>query len=98
VIQSFIFGRVSADGSNPVGATFDAAGNLYGTTAEGGSAGFGTVFKLTPSSSGWSESLVHIFRGSGKDPRPILIDPTGQLYGTTIAGKANSCQVFKITP
>jgi uncharacterized repeat protein (TIGR03803 family) len=99
VIHSFMSGPVSADGSNPfAGLTFDAAGNLYGTSA-GGSAGFGTVFKLTPSSSGWSESLVHIFGSSAKDPRgPILIDPAGQLYGTTIAGKTNSCQVFKITP
>jgi uncharacterized repeat protein (TIGR03803 family) len=37
------------DGTNPsAGLIFDAAGNLYGTTANGGTAGYGTVFELTP--------------------------------------------------
>jgi uncharacterized repeat protein (TIGR03803 family) len=77
------------DGETPAeGVTFDQAGNIYGTTAYGGSnpctvfgcvqcpyAGCGTVFKLTPSSGGqWTESILHFFsRGSdGTDPASPL--------------------------
>src|SRR5271167_1575781 len=49
VLHSFTGG---SDGSNPAaGLTVDAAGNFYGTTPNGG-AGYGTVFKLSPSRSG----------------------------------------------
>ena len=45
VLHSFNF----TDGAVPVaGLIFDAAGNLYGTTTEGGTYGDGTVFALTP--------------------------------------------------
>ena len=36
---------------------FDTAGNLYGTTLDGGANGFGTVFKMTPSKLGSPASL-----------------------------------------
>ena len=49
---------------------FDQAGNLYGTTASGGSNDDGVVFKLTPSGGGWTESVIHNFNGSdGNLPR-----------------------------
>jgi uncharacterized repeat protein (TIGR03803 family) len=96
------------DGINPACAlAFDAAGNLYGTTAAGGNAslginGLGTVFKLTPSSSGWAETIVHNFRGKdGQQPEAGLIfDAAGNLYGTTQQGgiPAGDGTVFEITP
>lgn len=69
---------------------FDAAGNLYGTTLQGGSHGFGIIFELSPSSGGhWTEKLVHAF-GTGTDGAApfsgVTIDSAGNLYGTTLGG------------
>jgi uncharacterized repeat protein (TIGR03803 family) len=48
-----------SNGEHPMGGlVLDAEGNLYGTTAEGGKNGSGTVFKLAPAASGpWKETL-----------------------------------------
>jgi uncharacterized repeat protein (TIGR03803 family) len=90
------------DGSNPhVGVTFDRAGNLYGTAYAGG-AGYGTVFKLSPSGSGWIMSPLYSFKGKpandGAGPdSDIVIAPNGLLIGATIAGRGSQdpyCQVF----
>jgi uncharacterized repeat protein (TIGR03803 family) len=96
------------DGINPSCAlTFDAAGNLYGTTAAGGNAklginGLGTVFKLTPSSSGWTETIVHNFQGKdGQQPEAgVIFDAVGNIYGTTQQGgiPVGDGIVFEITP
>jgi len=46
VLHRFSGGR---DGSEPIsGLTFDASGNLYGSTYFGGAAGFGVIFETTP--------------------------------------------------
>jgi uncharacterized repeat protein (TIGR03803 family) len=54
------------DGQNPNGGlVIDAAGNLYGTTANGGACGRGSVFELSPpASSGgpWTEKVIYSFR------------------------------------
>jgi hypothetical protein len=90
VLHSFTF--PGADGAASVaGLIFDAAGNLYGTTEEGGSTacygGCGVVFELSPSSSGWSETVLHTFIGFGKYPEGgVIFDPAGNLYGTAWDG------------
>jgi len=76
-----------SDGANPEGGViFDQAGDIYGTTYAGGSPGYGTVYKLTHSVSGWTENVIYAF-GSGSDgANPVaflIIDKTGNLYGTT---------------
>jgi uncharacterized repeat protein (TIGR03803 family) len=93
------------DGYTPVaGLTFDAAGNLYGTTQDAGPYdSFGTVFKLTPGSDGsWTEKVLYQFRGGSDGSFPsanIIFDKTGNLYSTTWAGGADSWgTVFKLTP
>jgi hypothetical protein len=77
----------------------DAAGNLYGTTVEGGGGscsrgsvvvGCGTVFELTPGVGGlWTEKILHVF-GTAQDgiwPHSNLVfDTAGNLYGTTSLG------------
>jgi uncharacterized repeat protein (TIGR03803 family) len=85
------------DGANPTaGLTFDAAGNLFGTTLGGGNLslcngfGCGVAFELSPKATGgWGEIVLHQF-GSGNDgstPQSSLsIDETGNLYGTTSGG------------
>jgi|HubBroStandDraft_1064217.scaffolds.fasta_scaffold61049_2 uncharacterized repeat protein (TIGR03803 family) len=67
----------------------DSAGNLYGTTNNGGTSGNGTVFKL---SKGHILSVLHNFAGSpndGANPQAALLrDAAGNLYGTTVDGGA----------
>lgn len=97
-----------ADGSHPNGSLVsDAQGNLYGTTANGGAAGLGTVFKLTKPSAGvaWSLTTLHSFSGpDGANPGSgVTLGPDGSIYGTTLSGGAfcgpSGCgTVFKITP
>jgi uncharacterized repeat protein (TIGR03803 family) len=79
-----------SDGANPYSSVvFDQAGNLYGTTGSGGNYGYGTVFELTPSGSGWTKKTLYSFqsRYDGASPYGALIfDGSGNLYGTTAEG------------
>ena len=51
------------DGSKPWDSLIlDAAGNLYGTTSGGGTYSDGTVFELSPSDGGWTETVLHSFQ------------------------------------
>jgi uncharacterized repeat protein (TIGR03803 family) len=77
----------------------DAAGNLYGTTQYGGTAGLGVVFKLSPIG---TETVLHSFTGGGSDGAlpygGLFRDAAGNLYGTTESGgTANLGVVFKIS-
>lgn len=100
----------NGDGGNPFSSlAIGSTGALYGTTAGGISAGYGTVFKLTPPGTpggAWTESVLYRFSG-GKDgghPRGCLsIGKSGVLYGTAFAGgNANSYTgdgvLFQLTP
>jgi len=98
VIYSF---GAPGDGAGPDARLIsDAEGNLYGTTA--GGAGYGTVFELSPSGSGYTEKIIHFFlnASSGQYPvAPVVFDSAGNLYGTTQLGGAYSYgTVFKLTP
>jgi len=102
VLYSFA-GSSAGDGANPQGGlVMDGAGNLYGTTNQGGSNNLGTVFELTPTSGGgWTETVpvLHSFAGSsagdGAYPVASLIynESSGILYGTTAAGGSQSCGI-----
>jgi uncharacterized repeat protein (TIGR03803 family) len=94
------------DGSYPDGSLiFDSAGNLYGTTAEGGAyVDFGTVFELSPhKGGGWSEKVIHSLSSKHHDGDTpfgsVVFDSVGNLYGTTWqGGNYNDGIVFEITP
>jgi uncharacterized repeat protein (TIGR03803 family) len=78
----------------------DQAGSLFGTTTNDGQFGLGSVFKLTPSGSGWTETDLHAFAGSdGANPFSNLVfDANGNLYGTASGGGDNGKGVvFEIT-
>jgi uncharacterized repeat protein (TIGR03803 family) len=95
------------DGAGPLyGVIADKTGALYGTTVLGGSVGGGTVFKLTPNKSGYSETVLYNFKGGfdGNGPFSGLVaDKKGALYGVTLEGGNGACEagcgtVFKLTP
>ena len=101
------------DGANSTaGVTFDAAGNLYGTTESGGDYrsclyGCGTAFELTPRRKGkWAETVLHKFTAGSDGAFPfaaLIFDPAGNLYGTAVEGGDANCYsggcgvVFKLT-
>ena len=91
------------DGADPYGGlVFDNAGNLYGMTTQGGSAGFGTVFELSPSGGGWTEKVIYNFQGGSDGDYPtagLLIDQSGNLYGSSSdGGTGGGGTVFDLTP
>ena len=90
------------DGQLPVsGLIFDQFGNLYGTTAEGGAAGGGTIFELKPTGVNWTFRVLYSLPGDCNcGPRGSLaMDTAGNLYGTTAnEGAYGGGSVFKLTP
>jgi uncharacterized repeat protein (TIGR03803 family) len=68
------------------GVIFDAAGNLYGTTIEGGANGrYGNLFKLSPTrGGGWTYIAPYNFSSNDEAPfAPLILDTVGNLYSTT---------------
>ena len=99
VLYSFAGGN---DGSVPYsGVTFDASGNLYGTTTLGGTHSVGTVYELTPSRLGWSETILYAFDGRDHSFTPyggVILDRQGNLYGTACGGPDGAGTVFELVP
>jgi uncharacterized repeat protein (TIGR03803 family) len=104
----YSFGGSKFDASEPAGGL--AIGNngaLYGTTAYGGTAQFGTVFELSPPATpggAWTETILHSFtgrNGDGAGPNAgVVIGGNGTLYGTTQYGGTShfSGTVFQLAP
>jgi len=93
------------DGKYPQSSLiFDAAGNLYGTAAQGGAYRGGTVFKLTPNTNGtWTETVLYNFNilstGGNSPSGNLIFDTTGNLYGTTNTGGVyNGGTAFELMP
>jgi len=88
VLHAFsCLGCPAHDGMSPNGGVIrDSAGNLYGTTSKGGSAGFGTVYKLDPTG---RETVLYNFTNGADGANPtagVTMDSAGDLYGTTVFG------------
>lgn len=100
-----------ADGQLPAGGLImDRGGNLFGTTSEGGAHGRGTVFQLSKSGTGWTETVLHSFAGGTRDGAyPLYGSPTlsrrwvgtrrqSVIFGVTTRGGANNQgTTFEIT-
>jgi uncharacterized repeat protein (TIGR03803 family) len=107
VLYSFAGG--TGDGERPSGSLiFDANGNLYGTTYQGGSNDSGTVFELSPSSGGWTEKVLYSFTGESDGSAPggnLLLDSAGRIYGAAALGGTITSEcfegcgtIFRLTP
>jgi uncharacterized repeat protein (TIGR03803 family) len=114
VLHTFVGGN---DGATPGSSLIaDEAGNLYGTTINGGSQECsyylscgGVVFELSPTAQGWKESVIHRFgknnnRGYQGPAAGLVLDSTGNLYGTTVEGGSSNCgsygcgTVYRLSP
>lgn len=101
-----------SDGRNPGGTLVsDAAGNIYGVTAFGGTftqcgnnMGCGTVFELSPPKNGgdWTETVLYNFSGGNDGAQPsdgVIFDTLGNLYGVTAEGGGSGCGVvYELIP
>jgi len=98
VLYSFMGGKDGRDPAQTQSLIFDKAGNLYGTTVDGGSTDTGTVFRLSRGTGGkWTKTVIHSFQVSpGEYPNAGLVfDAAGNLYGTTYGANGT---VFEISP
>jgi uncharacterized repeat protein (TIGR03803 family) len=97
VLHSFNGG--SGDGALPYAGVINVKDTLYGTTAEGGASGDGTVFSTTLSG---KETVLYSFKGGlgdGKYPFASVINLKDTLYGTTFEGGANGDgTIFSLMP
>jgi uncharacterized repeat protein (TIGR03803 family) len=114
VLHSFCPQISCTDGFSPqAGLIMDAAGNLYGTTYEGGAHSGGTAFALIrdAATGAWTETVLHSFCSQGGEActdgaspaAALTMDAAGHLYGTTYGGgvrprRAGRGTVFELTP
>jgi len=81
-------------------------GALFGTTDYGGTAGYGTVYELTPPSApggAWTSAVLYSFTGRNGGGSVAygspLLSRSGEIYGTTYTGGAASKgTVYELTP
>ncbi len=92
----YSFPSTGANGANPyAGLVMDSSGNLYGTTDHGGASGLGTVFELVKSGASYTEKVLYSFTGTNGDGKypdvaGLILDSSGDLYGTTLYGGASN--------
>ncbi len=88
------------DGAYPSGGlVFDHAGNLYGMTKQGGTAGWGTVYELSPSDGGWSFNVLYNFPAVSVPSASLITDSAGDLYGVIgFGGLYGNGTIFELTP
>jgi len=110
MIYNFCSRNNCADGARPEAQlVLDQAGNLYGTTTNGGTGctfpGCGVVFKLAHSKAGWMETVLHNFKSKPDGALPmegLTLDGKGNIFGTTLTGGialyGGYGTVFEVTP
>lgn len=99
------------DGGVPwANVILDSAGNLYGAASEGGGSssqcryGCGTIFELSHTAAGWTETVLHNFTTASSDgsypSNTLLFDAHGNLYGVTLSGGGNAQAgiAFELSP
>ncbi len=99
--QTGLYSFPGGGGYQTSGVVFDRAGNMYGTTPDGGRYTQGVVYELSPSNGGWTPTVLYNF-GNGLDgARPlggVIVDAAGNLYGTTeMGGEFGYGTVFELS-
>ena len=99
VLYSFVG---EPDGMAPTGpVSWDSQNNAYGTTSQGGTANLGSVYQLTKTVNGWTETPIHTFTGKPDGDSPndgVIVDANGNLYGTTsLGGQYGYGTVYKLS-
>jgi uncharacterized repeat protein (TIGR03803 family) len=97
----YSFGGASDGEYTDTELVIDSAGNLYGTSVQGGTFGGGTVFQITPAG---VHTVLYNFTGGADGGEPykgVTLDLQGNLYGTAVTGGGGSCEggcgvVFKL--
>jgi len=88
-----------SDGELPGGKViFDAAGNLFGTTSEGGANDSGMVFELSPSNGSWTESILYNFFGFSFVQAGVVMDSAGNLYGSAPYNAGGQGVIYELSP
>jgi uncharacterized repeat protein (TIGR03803 family) len=86
------------DGSYPAyRLTWDAAGNLYGVTIQGGANKWGVAYELQHTASGWQEHVLYDFP-SNTPGSSLTFDSAGNLYGTTFQEGPCDGTVYQLSP
>ena len=89
-------------GSSWSGLVFDQAGNLYGTTFDGGAYEGGTVYELTPSGGSWALNVLHSFSIATDGYSAfgnLIFDQYGDLWGTNrFGGPDGAGSAYELTP
>ncbi len=84
------------------GVIIDSNDSLYGTTQQGGSSNFGTVFKLSyVVRVGWTETVLYNFQNGSDGSEPVaglVSDSSGNLYGATTGGGSRAGTIFELSP
>lgn len=102
-IESVLYSFNGAnDGSFPSIPVVDAAGNVYGVTGYDGEFRCGNAFELLRSAHGWTLKILYSFNpqiGDGCQPDAgMILDPSGNLYGTTLGNVLGDGGVFELSP
>ena len=98
VLHNFACDGSGDGGESRADLVLDQSGNLFGTTSVGGSGGCaggcGVVFELSPSGSGWNETVLYNFQGTfeegGGTDGGVVLDKQGNLYGTNSRGETHN--------
>ena len=100
--ETVIYSFSGVDGNLPQGdLTFDAAGNIYGTTVGGGLFNWGAIYKLTPSGGGWTQSVLYSAQDDSNGVEPhggVVLDDSGNLYGVFQFARGSAGTVFELSP
>jgi uncharacterized repeat protein (TIGR03803 family) len=102
----YSFQCCNGDGVVPSGLKISKAGNLFGTTTQGGTGscsgynGCGTVWELSHSNEGWTENVLYNFAGGsdGNWPNSDLLINRAGIFGTTRGLVSGDTTVFRLTP
>jgi uncharacterized repeat protein (TIGR03803 family) len=93
VLHSFAGG---ADGADPNGVLImDSAGNLYGTTDQGGTGNHGTVFELSPAGGSWTEQVI--YNTPNGVVTGVMMDAAGNLFGVGNSPVLGNSAVFELS-